>query len=76
MNENASLSRGRGWLWLLLLPFAGVLWVPFYNRFEPSLFGFPFFYWYQFAWVLVTALLTAWVHRRTAPADAATGGRS
>ncbi|VVE37645.1 hypothetical protein PTE31013_04012 [Pandoraea terrigena] len=30
MSENASLSRGRGWLWLLLLPFAGVLWGPFY----------------------------------------------
>jgi Protein of unknown function (DUF3311) len=29
---------------LLLLPFAGLLWVPFYNFTEPSLFGFPFFY--------------------------------
>ncbi len=27
---------------LLLLPFVGLLWVPFFNFLEPSLFGFPF----------------------------------
>ncbi len=37
--------------WLLLLPFLGLLWVPLYNRHDPTLFGFPFFYWYQLAWV-------------------------
>ncbi|GCE83436.1 hypothetical protein MSKU9_1577 [Komagataeibacter diospyri] len=42
---------------LLLLPFAGLLWVPLYNRHDPVLFGFPFFYWYQFAWVPVTSVL-------------------
>jgi len=36
---------------LLLAPFVGLLWVPFYNRATPKLFGFPFFYWYQFLWV-------------------------
>ena len=30
------------WL-LLLLPFVGLLWVPFYNFAEPSLLGFPSF---------------------------------
>jgi len=49
--------------WLLLLPFVALLIVPFYNFREPSLFGFPFFYWYQFAWVPITALLIFWVHR-------------
>jgi len=30
-------------MWIrLLLPFIGLLWVPFYN-FVPPLFGFPFF---------------------------------
>lgn len=43
---------------LLLLPFAGLLAVPFYNRAEPAIMGFPFFYWYQFLWVPVTAFLT------------------
>jgi hypothetical protein len=44
------------WL-LLLLPYIGLLWLPFYNQTEPQLLGFPFFYWYQFAWVPVTSLL-------------------
>ncbi len=42
---------------LLLLPFIGLLWVPFYNSAEPELWGFPFFYWYQFIWVFVTSFL-------------------
>ncbi len=48
--------------WLLVLPFIGLLWIPFFNRTEPSLFGIPFFYWYQLAWVPITAALTylAW----------------
>ncbi len=47
---------------LLLLPCAGLLWVPLYDRPTPSLFGFPFFYWYQLAWVPLTSLLVwlAW----------------
>jgi hypothetical protein len=44
------------WL-LLLLPFVGLLWVPFYNMREPAILGFPFFYWYQLAWVPVTSFL-------------------
>jgi hypothetical protein len=50
----------RLWYLLLLLPFVGLLWVPIYADTSPKLFGFPFFYWYQFAWVPVTALLT-WI---------------
>lgn len=42
---------------LLLLPFVGLLWVPLYDRATPALFGFPFFYWYQLAWVPLTAML-------------------
>ncbi len=48
---------------LLLLPFIGLLWLPSYNHELPSLFGFPFFYWYQFVWVPVTALLIWIVYR-------------
>ena len=54
---------------LLLLPFLGLLWVPFYNTTEPSLFGFPFFYWYQLAWVPVSSLLTFIVWRATRRSD-------
>jgi hypothetical protein len=48
---------------LLLLPFVGLLWVPFYNQTAPDLFGFPFFYWYQILWVPVSSLLTFIVWR-------------
>jgi hypothetical protein len=48
---------------LLLLPFIGLLWVPFFNYREPALLGFPFFYWYQLAWVPISALLTWLVYR-------------
>jgi hypothetical protein len=58
-------------MWVLLLvPFVGLLWVPFYNFAEPSLFGFPFFYWYQFAWVPVTSILI-WLVYRSLPHDEA-----
>src|SRR5207248_1700581 len=33
----------RLWYLLLLLPFVGLLWIPFYAKHGPELFGFPFF---------------------------------
>lgn len=51
---------------LLLLPFIGLLWVPIYNRQDPAILGFPFFYWYLFAWVPITSLLIWVVDRSTA----------
>jgi hypothetical protein len=53
------------WRWLLLLPFFGLMWVPFFNVVEPSLFGLPFFYWYQFLWVFLTPAITYWVYLKT-----------
>jgi hypothetical protein len=51
-------------IWLLLLaPYVGLLWVPFYNARTPELWGFPFFYWYQLIWVPITAALTWLVYR-------------
>ncbi len=54
---------------LLLLPFVGLLWIPFYNGTEPSLLGFPFFYWYQLAWVPLSSLITFIVWRGTRRSD-------
>jgi hypothetical protein len=51
------------WYYLLLLAPLVLLWVPFYNRLEPSLCGVPFFYWYQLVWIVVTAVLTFIVWR-------------
>lgn len=48
---------------LLALPFIAVLWVPFYNRIGPELWGVPFFYWYQLFWIPLGALLLYPVYR-------------
>jgi hypothetical protein len=43
----------------LFVPFVAMLWVATYARTGPALFGMPFFYWYQMAWVLISAVLTS-----------------
>jgi hypothetical protein len=43
--------------WLFLLPFIALLY-PFYLHDEPRLAGCPCFYWYQFAVLIGTAVLT------------------
>jgi hypothetical protein len=57
------------WSLLLLIPFVALLWVPFYNRIDPAIFGIPFFYWYQFIWVVLTSLIIVIVDSRTREAD-------
>lgn len=47
---------------LLVLPVAALLSVPLYAREEPALFGWPFFYWYQFAVGVITIALMAIVY--------------
>ena len=53
------------WNWLLLIPIVVPLIVPFYNRVEPTLFGWPFFYWMQLAFVALGVLTTVVVYRAT-----------
>lgn len=62
-------SKRSGWSWwylLFILQFVAVLWPPFYNKAEPSWIGLPFFYWYQLLWVIISALITAFVYLITA----------
>jgi Protein of unknown function (DUF3311) len=42
---------------LLLVAIVLPLLVPTYARRDPELWGFPFFYWYQLAWVFIAAIL-------------------
>jgi len=68
-DNTAGGRRGKGWWYLLLIiPFIATLWVPFYGN-QPTDFlpldGVPFFYWYQFLWVIITAVLTAVVYLAT-----------
>lgn len=59
-------TRGRGWRrlvpLLLIIPFIGTLWVSSYASLQPELWGIPFFYWYQFLWIAIGALLTIVVY--------------
>lgn len=65
-SEQRKRGAKRGWYLLFLVQFISVLWPPLYNRVEPTLLGIPFFYWYQLAWVLISALLTAVIYFATA----------
>ena len=58
-------ETGRGWYWLLLLPFFGTFFPWIYNTRDPELIGIPFFYWYQMAWVPISVALTVLVYRAT-----------
>jgi len=62
----APAPRGyhRAWLLLLTLPYLGLCFPAIYARATPTLFGFPFFYWYQFAWVIATSCLLGLVYRK------------
>ena len=55
---------------LLTVAIVGTLWVPIYSRSTPKLGPFPFFYWYQFIWIPVAAVLcwVCYVLLRTRPA--------
>jgi Protein of unknown function (DUF3311) len=54
-------SSSRRWLpiYALLAPAIILpLWVALYDREDPTLFGFPFFFWFQFALILLAVALT------------------
>jgi hypothetical protein len=55
-------DKRRYWAWLLVVPLVLLVYPGMYARMTPELFGFPFFYWYQFAVVIATALLTGAVY--------------
>jgi len=65
MAERTQKRRFNPWLLLLVLPYAGLCFPGLYARATPALFGVPFFYWYQFAWVILTSALLGIVYRAT-----------
>jgi hypothetical protein len=52
----------RAILWLLIIPYIGTLWVSSYASITPELWGIPFFYWYQFLWIGISAAITIVVY--------------
>lgn len=43
---------------LLAVPLVALALVPTYSKKNPQLWGFPFFYWYQFLWVFLASAFT------------------
>ncbi|MEP6816753.1 MAG: DUF3311 domain-containing protein [Marmoricola sp.] len=50
---------------LLAIPVIALMWVPSYTRATPELWGFPFFFWYQFLWVFLCSAATWTAYRLT-----------
>lgn len=53
------------WYWLLVIPIVLPLLVPLYNRVDPTLFGWPFFYWIQLVFIGVGVVTTTIVYQMT-----------
>lgn len=67
MTEESNKKRrsSRVWLWLLVIPLIATLYPPFYSFVKPTFYGIPFFYWYQFLWVIIAAVITGIVYYAT-----------
>lgn len=66
-NKRANQPRSRrgAWNWLLVVPALALAFPGIYSRPTPELFGFPFFYWYQIGWILISAVITGVVYFAT-----------
>jgi uncharacterized membrane protein YhdT len=53
------------WNWLLLIPILVPLLTVFFNGQDPTLFGFPRFYWLQLAFIIVGVATTTLVYQMT-----------
>ena len=69
--RGASALIWRWWNLLLLLPLLMLL-TPWFNHDKPRLFGMPFFYWYQMAFVFVGVACVAIVYAATKSPPGAT----
>ena len=47
----------------LAIPLVALLWVGSYAKETPRIGSIPFFFWYQFLWVIITSALTYTAHR-------------
>jgi hypothetical protein len=59
----ATPGRRPSGLWVVIVlilipPVVVPLWVPLYDKETPTLWGFPFFYWFQFLLILCSAVIT------------------
>jgi uncharacterized membrane protein len=60
---DSSATRASPLRILFLVIFVATLTVPIFNKANPTLFGFPFFYWYQIVCVPIASILIFIVFR-------------
>jgi hypothetical protein len=66
MSEQPSPARTRKsstalWVVIILIllpPMVLPVWVPLYDKEDPELWGFPFFYWFQTALIILSVVCT------------------
>jgi hypothetical protein len=64
-NQKKQANKKGPAIWILLaVPYLALCFPQLYARATPVLLGFPFFYWYQFLWVVLTAALLGIVYLR------------
>ncbi|MGI8625784.1 MAG: DUF3311 domain-containing protein [Geodermatophilaceae bacterium] len=64
-NDRQQNNDRSAWNWLLVPAIVIPLLVPLYNRVEPTLFGWPFFYWGQLAFIALGVATTSVVYQKT-----------
>jgi hypothetical protein len=63
--ERTATTKRPWWVVVLLaLPYLALCFPSIYAHATPALLGFPFFYWYQFGWVILTSILLYVVYRQ------------
>ncbi len=63
--KNSRANKKSPTIWILLaVPYLALCFPQLYARTTPSLMGFPFFYWYQFLWVVLTSAILGAVYLR------------
>ncbi|GGM34160.1 DUF3311 domain-containing protein [Dactylosporangium sucinum] len=65
----ANERSNRKWHALLVVPTVAPLLVPLYNRADPTLWGVPFFYWYQLACAVLAIVVISVVYLATRKPD-------
>jgi hypothetical protein len=61
MSSDSGHNTRPAWIVVAILLAGGIvvpLLVPIYDTVKPTLFGFPFYYWFQFALIPVVSILT------------------
>lgn len=65
IQKNRKANKKSPAIWILLaVPYIALCFPQIYARATPTLLGFPFFYWYQLLWVVLTSIILGAIYLR------------